>query len=789
MKVSLNWLKELVELPADTAALCDLLTKAGVEVEGVEERGVAIDKVVVAQILESTQHPNADRLSVCQVDDGSGQPRQIVCGAKNYKVGDKVPLALPGAALPGDFKIKAGKLRGVLSEGMMCSGKELGIADDADGLLILPPAANPGTLVGELFPADTILDLEVTPNRPDLLSHVGMAREIATLVNKPLTLPAGVIAAATSATAPATDITLEAPAAGPFYTARRVRGVKVGPSPEWLRSKLEAAGLRAINNIVDVTNYVMLELGQPLHAFDLAKLDGGIRVRTAQEGETFLALDGKSYPLAANHLVIADASRALAIAGIMGGEESGVTEATTDILLESAYFTPSGIRRASRELGLSSDSSYRFERGVDPEGVLRASARAIGLILEVAGGTAEPATSVAGNAPTFGQTVPFSLDRCNAILGSSVSQAQADQILSGFGLEKSGDGWKVPSFRQDLTREIDLIEEIARVIGIEAVPAREQARFSGLSEADRRHDQAMRVRMLLAARGYREARTLTLISERGLALFPVEEILRVRNPLSEDQVILRPSLLPGLLQAVAHNVRGGTRDLRLFELGRVFRAGSREERTAVGLVLSGAAVPASWRDPKPRQADFFDLKGDLVSVLQSLKLVGAEGLTFEPASHPALALAVEIRLGSKPIGLAGQLFPARARDLDTTAPVLVAEIDLDLLASVPARSRFQELPKFPAVTRDIAMLAPLGVPHGTIEKVLLSSGEALLTKVELFDVFTDPTGEKIPSDKKSVAYALTYRSGERTLTTEEVAEAHTRLKERLKAELEVSFRE
>lgn len=787
MKVSLNWLNELVELPKDAAALAELLTKAGVEVEGIEQRGVAIDKVVVAQVLESNQHPNADRLSVCRVDDGSGEIRQIVCGAKNYKVGDKVPLARAGAVLPGDFKIKVGKLRGVESEGMMCSGKELGVEDGVDGLLILPQSAVVGAPISSLFPADTILDVEITPNRPDLLCHIGMAREIATLLEKTLRVPAGVEKAKSAAYTRSAQITLEAGDACPFYAAQIVRGVKVGPSPAWLRGKLEAVGIRSINNIVDITNFIMMEMGQPLHAFDLSKLSGGIRVRNAAEGEQFLALDGRTYTLKPRHMMIADQQKAVAIAGVMGGEDTGVTSATVDILLESAYFAPASIRRTSRELGLPSDASYRFERGIDPEITIPAAARATELILEVAGGVPDAAIEAAGTILNFRRSIPFRLERCRAVLGADVSAERVGQILTGFGLvletgESGSTTWLTPSFRQDLTREIDLVEEIARVIGIEAVPSREQARFAGGSEADRRADQAMRLRRLLAAQGFNEARGLTLISERALAGFPVEGALRVRNPLNEDQVVLRPSLIPGLLEAVARNVRGGVRNLRLFEVGRVFRAGVREERTALALVLTGDAFPASWRDSKPRAADFFDLKGALAAL-------NLGELTFKAITHPALALAVEIRSGDTVLGLAGQLLPARARELDAPAAVLVAELEIDLLDAAPLRARFADLPKFPAVTRDIAMLAPVETPHERIEATLREAKEPLLAGVELFDVFTDPSGQRIPADKKSLAYALTYRAADKTLTADEVAAAHQRLKERLKAELAVSFRE
>ncbi len=782
MKVSLNWLKELVDLPAEIDSLCDLLTKAGVEVEGVETTGAAIDKVVIAQITEFTQHPNADRLSVCQVDDGSGQPRQIVCGAKNFKAGDKVPLALPGAVLPGDFKIKVGKLRGVTSEGMMCSGKELQLADDADGLLILPNDAPVGAPLETLYPADTVLEIEVTPNRPDLLSYTGIAREVATLLKQPFRAPT--LTAAPERSGP--EITLQATTLCPFYSARKISGVKVGPSPEWLVRKLEAAGLRAINNVVDVTNYVMLELGQPLHAFDVAKLNGGIVVREAKGGEELLALDGKSYRLQPGELVIADQSRPVALAGVMGGEESGVTETTTDLLLESAWFTPSQVRRTSRRLALSSDSSYRFERGVDPQGVLTASARAVELIVQLAGGQPEPQTAIAGELPASGGRVPLRLERCQLVLGKAVTWEEIEPILTGFGLQRDGEEWVVPSFRSDLSREIDLIEEVARVIGIDAIAPRDIARFSATSEADRRHDQGMALRRHLAGAGFQEARSLTLISEKAAAHFPLEAILRVRNPLSEDEVILRPSLLPGLFHALERNLRGGNADLRLFEVGRIFRADEREERSAVALLLTGAATPASWRDPRPRAADLFDLKAALAVVLNPL---AREAITLEPTTHPALAVAVEIRHGGKAVGIAGQWQPARARELDATAPVLVAEIELDLFEATPRQARFRELPKFPAVTRDIALLADHTVAHGAVEAALHGAGEALLVGVELFDLFTDPSGEKIPKEKKSIAYALTYRSSERTLTAEEVGAAHERLKAHLKAELAVTFRE
>lgn len=477
MKVSLSWLKTHLDLSGNTVdSMRDLLTFAGIEVEDIEVRGVDSDKIVVAQVLESLQHPNADRLSVCQVDDGSGTPRQIVCGAKNYKVGDKVPLALPGAILPGGLEIKAGKLRDVVSNGMMCSGRELGIGDDHAGLMILDPALKVGTPFTEVVPPDVVFDLEITPNRPDLLSHTGLARELAALTKKGLE-PKPPVPQATVKEATPDQVRLDTTERCPLYSARIIKGVKVGPSPEWLQRRLQSVGLRPINNVVDITNFVLLEVGQPLHAFDLDKLNGGIIVRQAMEGEKIVALDAATYELTTDDLVIADTSAPVAIAGVMGGEASSVTETTTDLLLESAYFTPSFIRRTARRLGISSDSSYRFERGVDPQGPLAGSDLAVKLILDIAGGTAEAEVLVAGTAPQLTQDVTFDETRARNLIGiPDLSREEMHGVLTGLGLAKKSETdttslWHIPSYRGDLQRSVDLVEEVARVIGLDRVPA------------------------------------------------------------------------------------------------------------------------------------------------------------------------------------------------------------------------------------------------------------------------------------------------------------------------------
>src|SRR5437879_5528713 len=481
MKFSVNWLREFVDLPPSIDALAELLTMSGVEIEGIQKRGADFDKVVVAQITDSKPHPNADRLTVCVVDDGTGTKRQVVCGAKNYRVGDKVPLALPGAELTGGLKIRASKLRGVESEGMLCSAKELGVAEDAAGLLILSPEAKIGTPIRDLFPVDTILDVEITPNRGDLLSHFGLAREISALVGTPLRVVPGLGRFGETSLPRESGITISALRECPFYSARRIENVKVGPSPDWLRAKIESVGIRSINNVVDVSNFVMLELGQPTHAFDADKLSGEIKVRLAREGQKFSAIDGKTYALTPENLVIADDNRAVGIAGVMGGEESGVTESTRNVLLESAYFLPASIRRTARDLNLPSDASYRFERGVDPQMILRASQRATELIREIAGGQSAKEIAAAGKLPANHSDVSLSYERLDQLVGIHIQPTTADAILTRFGSAKSDSAsrphWKIPSYRRDLQREVDLIEEIIRAHGIEKIPSVDRSRF------------------------------------------------------------------------------------------------------------------------------------------------------------------------------------------------------------------------------------------------------------------------------------------------------------------------
>lgn len=802
MQVSLSWLSTHLDLSSYTVPqLSDLLTFAGVEVEGIEEKGVTTDRVVVAQITSFEQHPNADKLSVCQVDDGSGTPRQIVCGAKNFKAGDKVPLALPGAVLPGGFAIKEGKLRGVDSMGMLCSGKELGLGEDHSGLLIMDAASPVGTPFNQLFPADVLFDLEITPNRSDLLSHLGLARELAALTGLPLKGQRDYAKAATKVQKAADDqVVINAAEACPLYTARIIKGVKVGPSPEWLRRRLESIGLRPINSIVDITNYVMMEMGQSLHCFDQDKLKGGVVVRNAVEGEKMIALDSQSYVLKTDDLVIADSERPVAIAGVMGGEETGVTEATVNVLLEAAYFAPSGIRRTSRRLALSSDSSYRFERGIDPQQVLGGSEFATKLILEIAGGKAEDIVLAASEAPTLVRELTLDENRVRRLLGTpDLAGDEIRSILEKLGLIKKSateneSVWDVPSYRLDLQRPVDLMEEVARVIGLERVPSRHAAVAVPVDAADRVYDFAMSLRQALANRGFYEAQTLRLISLAQLAdslgnADAASIAVAVKNPLSEDHTTLRPSIVPGLIATAALNIRQGTHRLRFFEVGRVFLKlpnGSSREEERLAILLSGPVSPSTWHGREPQAADVHDLMG----VIKSLPGLGS--VTLEPKKAkdgPHHLLTSELRVGNRNLGWIAQLHPSRARQIDARNPVYVVELLVSALRQGSAGpAKFEELPRFPGITRDVAMEVPADLPHAKVAAFFTAQKEPLFIGSEVFDVFTDPTGQKMATDRKSIAWTLTYRSSDRTLETAEVDAAHQRILAALEKALPATVR-
>jgi len=770
MKFSLRWLSHYIDLTVPVPQMLDRLTLAGTEVEHITVTGVESPHIVVAQIISSTQHPNADRLSVCQVNDGTGT-RQIVCGAKNYKVGDKVPLALPGAKLPGDFTIKESKLRGELSQGMLCSAKELALAEDADGLLILTPDAPVGKIFSEYQPGDTLFDVEVTSNRPDLLSYRGIAREIAAigagqlkvLRTTTISFPAAM---------PEWTARLSAPDLGPYYSATHLTGVNVGPSPAWLQEAIASTGHRPINNVVDITNYVLFETGQPLHAFDAAKLAGRvIEVRRARAGEKLEALDDKTYALLPDDLVIADESGPIAIAGVMGGKPTGVTELTTEIVLEAAWFQPATVRRTSRRLGLISDSSYRYERRVDPGALLAARDRALALFIELTGATISSQSSVVGAPPESRGPITLRTNRIESLLGMHIPFVSVEKNLLQLGCEKLPETshdhetiWQPPTFRDDLHREIDLIEEIARLHGLEGVPSRVVTGLHPETDADRAHDCLLKLRRALSARGWDECVTDALIERRFAT---PERSLEIANPLSELQTHLRPALKTSLLQVAAKNLARGVAQLRLFEVGRVYekRDQSTFEPLRLGLLVAGLAQDAAWYQGE-RSADYFDLHGMVDFLLKNANI------------------------NDKDILELGQITVSDLKIHGIKVSVFYAEIALDAwLARFPQPERYLPVPAFPPVRRDLAVVLPKAVPHAMVEETIRAAKAPNLESVRLFDVFLDPKGEKIRADQKSLAYALTYRAPDRTLTEREVNDAHDLVRKKLVADLACAFRE
>jgi phenylalanyl-tRNA synthetase beta chain len=793
MKFSVNWLREFVDLPKNPEEIAELLTRAGIETKNIETRGANVDNVIVSQITASSRHPNADRLTVCEVDDGSGAKRQIVCGATNYKVGDKVPLALPGAKLPNGTEIRKSKLRGVDSEGMLCSPIELGLGEDASGLLILSPDAKVGSPIADLFPADTILDVEITPNRGDLLSHFGLAREIAALTGSSFRPERSGVEEARRKTeskvagsldfARDDGVKITASRECPFFSLRKIDNVKVGPSPQWLRARIESVGVRSINNIVDISNFVMLELGQPTHAFDADKLKGGINVRLARDGEKFLALDGKTYSLKPANCVIADQERAVGIGGVMGGEETGVTDSTENILLEAAYFLPASIRRTARDLNLPSDASYRFERGVDPNMILRASQRAAELMREIAGGTPVKEIHVAGELPADPADVSLSYEKCSRVIGVAIDPKTVDEILTRFGLQKTTGTsnhatWKIPSYRRDLQRDVDLIEEVLRAYGIDKIPGRTRGRFMPTSAADRSYDvERLFLRDRLTGSGLSEVRTSKLISRIAMAS---DEAVELRNPLSEDHVALRPNLISGLLDVLERNIRAGAESVSIFEIGRVFIPPSGTEERHLAVLLSGNIAGApNWRSQIRRSLDLFDLRGALESIVPSV--------SFRPGKFPNFALAVEVWSGNQRVGFGGQLLAGKS---SASSSVLVAELNADLLLDKRGTAKkFRELDRYPAITRDVAMIVPEKLTHAEILRAIENPSEDLLESVQLFDLFTAKQEADSINSGKSLAYRLTYRARNRTLTNEEVNAAHAKIRERLKRELRVTLRE
>ncbi len=779
MKFSENWLREKVDVPVDRAGLCHRLTMAGLEVEGVEVLGEGLAGVVVGEIVACEQHPNADRLRVCQVATGGEALLQIVCGAPNARPGLKAPLAMVGASLPNGVEIKPAVLRGVESQGMLCSARELGLDVDASGLMELPADAPTGMpLAAYLALPDASIELKLTPNRPDCLGLRGLSYDVAALFGTQVREDA-LDAAVEPRSTRRREVRLEAGADCPRYLGRVIEGIDAtAASPLWMRERLRRAGLRPISAVVDVTNYVMLELGQPLHAFDDDTLHGAIVVRHAVPGEKLRLLDGSEVVFAGDaaapapsFLLIADEREALAVAGVMGGHASRVTDVTRNVFLESAHFAPAAIMGRARRLGLHTDASHRFERGVDPELPRQALERATALLIAIAGGTPGPVVEAVrpGHLPSA-PVVRLRRERLRRVLGMRVDDAEVERILGALGIRVTAeaDGWQVvpPSRRFDIAIEEDLIEEVVRVHGYERVPTRAPSGELRLMLCPEAEVAPRRLRAQLAARGYHEAVSYSFVAPELLERWSCADGAEVlANPLSTDLAVMRTSLLPGLVEALRHNLNRQQERVRLFELGRVFHrdAEGPRETVRVALVACGRAAAESWAAPDKRGVDFFDVKGDI----ESLVALGGHraDVRFAPLDRPALhpGRSAAVLIDGREAGVLGSLHPRLLKALDLDLDVYVAELDLaPLTAGVLPQA--EELSRFPMVRRDIAVFVPETVTWAEIQASVRAALGEVLTEVRLFDLYQ---GANLGDACKSLAIGLILQDRYRTLTDQD----------------------
>ncbi len=792
MKCSEQWLREWVNPTASTQQLVEQYTMAGLEVDAVTPVAAHFSGVVVGEILTCDPHPNADKLRVCQVQVGLAEALTIVCGAANAAPGLKAPTALIGAQLPG-IAIQKSKLRGVESFGMLCSATELGLAENASGLLPLPSDAPVGMDIREYLGLnDVCIDIDLTPNRGDCLSIQGIARETGALHRCALTPPK--MPAIAPVIADAFPVDIHNPSACPRYVGRVIRGIAPGAqTPLWLRERLRRSGIRAIHPVVDVTNYVLLELGQPMHAFDLAQLHGGIIVRNAHAGETLELLDGQEITLQTNDLVIADHAHALALAGVMGGKSSAVTEHSTDIFLESAYFAPQALAGCARRHGLQTDSSYRFERGVDPALQVQAIERATALLLAITGGQPGPILEqVHMEHVPQPQVIRLRAQRIAQILGVALDTAEITATLArlGMGVRSDGDEWWVtpPSFRHDIGLEIDLIEEVARIHGYNNLPTapttKVQARMRPMAAKTAREGKR-----ILVERGYREAITYSFVDERlQQKIAPHAQAILLANPLAADMAAMRVSLWPGLLNALRHNWQRQQKDIRLFETGLRFLAqnsGEIRQQPMIAGVATGLAHPAQW-GVAARPVDFFDVKNDVERLLQALPGENP-GVVFQAHTHPALhpGQTAQILRNGQAIGWLGAIHPSLASEWELPDQVFLFELELAaIVASVIPR--YQLVSKFPSLRRDLALVVDKTVLAADLLAEMQNFGGELLTNVHLFDIYE---GKGIPTEKKSMAAGLTFRSTSRNLTEEEVDAAIAQILSSLARTFQATLRE
>ncbi|WP_420455645.1 phenylalanine--tRNA ligase subunit beta [Rubrivirga sp.] len=844
MYLSNNWLSDLVAHGLDADALAELLTMSGLEVEEVATSGPSLDGVVVGAVVDVRPHPNADRLRVCDVDLGDGEPVQIVCGAPNVAAGQKVPVATVGTELMLPAKdgsrapvtIKKGKIRGEVSNGMICAEDELGLGDAHDGILVLNADAEVGQpferylAERDALPGDAVLDIAITPNRPDATSHLGVARDVAALTGAELRRPEVDVPPVGGDVEEMVSVTIEVPEDCPRFVGMVVRDVTVGPSPEWMQERLRAVGLRPISNVVDVTNWVMMELGQPLHAYDLDRLGPEVVVRAAAEGETVTTLDGVERTLPAGTVVVATPSQAVGIAGVMGGASTEVTDATTTVFLEGAYWNPAAIRRAAKVLGMQTDASYRFERGADPTAQPLAVARAAALVAETGGGEIVDGRIDENPVPYRPRTVTVRPSRIAHVLGMDVPEADVRRLLTaiGFGVaearsggldafadavmreegvdaalaEAAGGGLEVtvPPFRPDVEREIDVIEEVARLWGYDRLPAPAATPVPLVPAGDTPDARLLdRTRRRLAALGFRELATNSLLPTATAETFadaawtgmdgpPVETL----NPISQEMAALRPSLLPGLLAVASYNQARGAGPLRLFEAGHVMRRSADasdtvegyHEHTSLAVGMSGE-TPSTWNAPA-RPVDVYDLKGVVMDLLADLGIDEVEE-TPHPAPDALTAYALDLSVGDVRLGRLGRVADAVADAADLTSELFVAELDWDALARLATRDQppaYRPISRFPTVDRDLALVVPEAQPAAPLLRTIRQAGRPLLQDARVFDVYR---GEGVPEGSKSLAIALRF-GADKTLRDQEVDGRVRRIVKALEAQHQATLR-
>lgn len=794
MKVTIDWLKQYVDFSQSPKEVAHALTMLGLEVDSVDQVTYEFENIFVGEINDVKKHEHKENLSICTVNTGS-EILQLVCGAPNVAPGIKVPVATVGSKLPGGIAVKSATIHGYDSPGMICSEAELGISNQSEIIMVLNETARIGQdLKDVLGEGEVVIEIDLTPNRPDCLGAIGIARELAAYNRASLKKPElKITETPAQTTADFIDVIIENPESCPRYTARYIENIKIGPSPRWLIQKLEAVGLRTINNVVDITNFVMMETGQPLHAFDYDLLKKNkIVVRHAESGEKFTTLDEKEHTLSNEMLLICDGEKPVALAGVMGGLNSEISEKTTRVLLESAYFTPTNIRKTSKALGISSDSSQRFERGVDPDGLIFALERACQLIQELTGGKIAQGCVDRYPRPFKKRTVKLRVDRVNHLLGTSILTEEIIDILERLEckthVENNLVAVQVPSFRVDIEREVDLIEEVARIYGFNQVQEQSYSSIA-LIQPLRKEEQFLQLlRNISIGMGYSEVLTQSLINSNWAEKFTDFPYIRLKNPLSEDLGTLRTSLIPGLLQIAKWNKNRYINDQRLFEVGHIFnwideKRVTHQEANKIAFIRIGNTSQANWL-AAPRAATFFDLKGDIFTLLEQLKISNYD---FSNASLKFLdSRSLELLINQKKIGYIGAVTTEILEKIDFQEDIFIAELDLTVLfESYPWDKKFKPIPRFPASKRDISILIDEQIPIKKVEEVINRSGNQFLKSVRLFDYYK---GKQVGQDNKSLTFSLTFYSMERTLTEKEVDTELDSIIQNLKSKLNAQLR-